>query len=837
MNRLYIKSILIEGFRGINNKGNPIKINFNKDGITSIFSPNGGGKSSIFDALSYTLNDELKCFKFLERENQDLKTIKNLFHAGDGKIIVELVDDNSIVNSIEFKVNENGVKEIVSDKISAESLINQIKDVFNFLDYKSFTDIINTSPENAGKTFLKLIGYEKFSTVQDKLGSLVRNIERDYNISAKRTEIDNAQARIKISYDTILERLKEIGIIKTKYEQKNIITICERGIKKISPDLSSDNFLEIDINSLIRGINSKEEAFNKAKEELIKINQEKELLKSFLKKVNLFTTLKYKRIVKKLGNAYRILPDEKDKYLGELFEIAIDTYKNFNTIDKNTCLLCNTTNLGARNKSFSEIIEVRILKYKKFKENYTDFKNSWNTLSELCDVLTLESYLVANNKITQKLFSSFYYKEEIINSDYFDSNDFLGLIRTYESVIKKQIADLNNKAKELKKVIPLELILVLTKLSNYNTIQSNLKEIEGFRQVITTNEKYISVAEKWVQYITSVKENFVNANNSLMKEIASEISADTQKFFQEIMMTPEIVPRIEKKDAGQKILMLLQNFYSIPDRKAASLLSESYRNALCLSIYFACALKNKSSSGFIILDDITSSFDGGHQRYLLLLIKNKISRIYNKKGKQVILFTHDGELEKSLKAFQQESNAKWNHYKIFKESNIKIDIKEIDLSKVGFELKNRANRGDFNGLEIRKYFESIILEIHKCLKIPMTYDLANNRDERMLHSLLTNLRNVLKLYRSSSSVRVLSSLPSETDFIDILNVEKDVSNIVSHFETSDGTSYTPSFIVGIINRIESFNNKFKYNCTCPEVGGGMTYFAAINSKRRGKCKC
>jgi AAA domain len=322
----------------------------------------------------------------------------------------------------------------------------------------------------------------------------------------------------------------------------------------------------------------------------------------------------------------------------------------------------------------------------------------------------------------------------------------------------------------------------------------------------------------------------------LIKEISNDISKDAQSFFQEIMNSPEIVPKIEKKDTGQKVLMLLEKFYSETDKKAASLLSESNRNALCLSIYFACAL-NKSKSGFIVLDDITSSFDSGHQRNLLTLLKNKVSRIYNNKGKQIIILTHDGELEKALKTYSAELPQRWIHYKLRKESNIKVDKDEIIVNEIGAILKVKANRGENVGNELRKYFEKILLEIHQNLKIPMSYDLANYRDKRMLHDLITNLRNMVKLHRNASGIQVITTLPSDSDFIDILVLEKDIANIVSHYESDNPSSYTPAFIVGVIEKIELFNQKFQYNCTCHELNGGMTYFARINSKKVKKCKC
>jgi DNA repair exonuclease SbcCD ATPase subunit len=50
-----LQEIEIEGFRGINNENAPLVLKFKTDKINSISAPNGVGKSSIFDALTYAL--------------------------------------------------------------------------------------------------------------------------------------------------------------------------------------------------------------------------------------------------------------------------------------------------------------------------------------------------------------------------------------------------------------------------------------------------------------------------------------------------------------------------------------------------------------------------------------------------------------------------------------------------------------------------------------------------------------------------------------------------------------------------------------------------------------
>ena len=121
-----------------------------------------------------------------------------------------MTDDHLTVNKIESKINENGLKEIVSpNKILAESLINQIKDIHNFPDYNSFT-VSSIVAQRMQENISEVDWSMKNSLLyKSKLGQLVRNLERDYNINAKKTEIADAQERIKFHPEAILERLRD----------------------------------------------------------------------------------------------------------------------------------------------------------------------------------------------------------------------------------------------------------------------------------------------------------------------------------------------------------------------------------------------------------------------------------------------------------------------------------------------------------------------------------------------------------------------------------------------------------------------------------------------------
>jgi DNA repair exonuclease SbcCD ATPase subunit len=59
MSSWFLERLEIEGVRGINNEGDPLVLNFAHDAVNSVSAPNGVGKSSIFDALTYALRKKI----------------------------------------------------------------------------------------------------------------------------------------------------------------------------------------------------------------------------------------------------------------------------------------------------------------------------------------------------------------------------------------------------------------------------------------------------------------------------------------------------------------------------------------------------------------------------------------------------------------------------------------------------------------------------------------------------------------------------------------------------------------------------------------------------------
>ena len=78
-----LEQISIEGFRGINNVGASLELTLHPDKVNSVFVPNGGGKSSIFEAVTYALTGAIPKLDALPAAKHSASYYLNRFHPGN----------------------------------------------------------------------------------------------------------------------------------------------------------------------------------------------------------------------------------------------------------------------------------------------------------------------------------------------------------------------------------------------------------------------------------------------------------------------------------------------------------------------------------------------------------------------------------------------------------------------------------------------------------------------------------------------------------------------------------------------------------------------------------
>src|SRR3546814_17260874 len=98
MPRYFITRLTVEGFRGVNNESDPLDIRFRPETVNSVFAVNGIGKSSIFEAIYYSIFGTIPKLDLLQAQERPQDYFCNRFHTQQSATI-----------ALDFKPNDEGV--------------------------------------------------------------------------------------------------------------------------------------------------------------------------------------------------------------------------------------------------------------------------------------------------------------------------------------------------------------------------------------------------------------------------------------------------------------------------------------------------------------------------------------------------------------------------------------------------------------------------------------------------------------------------------------------------------------------------------------------------------
>jgi AAA domain len=175
MSAWLLQSIEIEGLRGINNEGDPLALHFKVDSVSSISAPNGVGKSSIFDAVSFALRGSIPKLDGLAASEDGGSYYINRFHsAGVGSVTLTLVPEGGgTAVPITVRRAANGSRTVSGPAgVDAEALLQQLDREFVLLDHKTFQSFIDDKDLDRGRSFAGLLGLKRYSELRQKLQAL-----------------------------------------------------------------------------------------------------------------------------------------------------------------------------------------------------------------------------------------------------------------------------------------------------------------------------------------------------------------------------------------------------------------------------------------------------------------------------------------------------------------------------------------------------------------------------------------------------------------------------------------------------------------------------------------
>jgi hypothetical protein len=299
------------------------------------------------------------------------------------------------------------------------------------------------------------------------------------------------------------------------------------------------------------------------------------------------------------------------------------------------------------------------------------------------------------------------------------------------------------------------------------------------------------------------------------------IEPATRSIFAAIMFS-DVVPALKKRVGSEDLSISLAEFWSLTDVSAQAVLSESYRNAFAISVYLAAASLYGGGAKFLILDDVTSSFDSGHQFHLMNVIKSQFARPAVAAGPQVILLSHDTALEK---LFNTHSNGDgWWHQCIQGTARTSVlpqsgAIHKIRDATIGF--LDTGNTTDA-APRVRQYLEFKLEEVIARVNIPVPIGIAFNDDKHMAKNLIDAINNAVALHQAANQL-VLE--PNQVAGLSTA-VATIVSNYLSHWSTGQTQAFTAPSLRGVMQAIDTFAACFQFEQ--PAGTGQRRYYRSLS---------
>lgn len=250
-------------------------------------------------------------------------------------------------------------------------------------------------------------------------------------------------------------------------------------------------------------------------------------------------------------------------------------------------------------------------------------------------------------------------------------------------------------------------------------------------------------------------------------------------------------------------------------------LSEGYRNALGLCIFFAMALVDSSDASPIVLDDVVSSFDREHRGMVVQLLEAKFA------GRQVLLLTHDREWFASLR-LQLDAN-KWRCLRLAPFRSPEVGISWADSAGTFAEAREfLPTRPDTAAGDARTLMDLTLSKIAESLRLKLPHVRGERNDRRTAHEFLEVLASEAP---KRIQVEAGPGLPAPADVQQKL-VEADRllmswGNLGAHSDDVVRVEATQ-----LIDACEAALSALH----CPRCKNGM-WFAEQDSGRRRQCGC
>ncbi|WP_341987784.1 AAA family ATPase [Azorhizobium sp. AG788] len=817
----FLEQLEIEGFRGINNQGAPLILKFKPDAVSSISAPNGVGKSSIFDALTFALRKSIPKLDNLAAAEKGRDYYLNRFHTGGlGRIALTVKPTDGLPSTtVTVTLDATGARNVSANNgADGEALLTALHREFVLLDGATFQRFIDDTSLSRGRNFAGLLGLSRYSALRGALDTLCNT--RSFNNHLERSAV---QAR----RDAAAKAIRDLGpriaadyeaLIKTPLEpaapQTEIEAACHSALHSIAvlaPHCEGKAFGEVDLDACIQTIVSEEGGEKKARHVAL-LRKLSELKEAAIKGPSDKDVEGLAEIAARRDAALALTSGD---LLNELYRATEKVLTSGAWTTPDICPACERAGDGA----VLDLVQARIAEYEKVDGETQAATTTWTATgwSELGPLFS--AYLDDLAATESMALGAKGAKGELSATEV---ASLVGHRLALATRLSTLVKDAQTEADELAKVLPPSLVAATTAVETGRRLQTAWRDAahqETLRAAAVAQEARIARLKSFVE---GANDAFAVAESAMATERLGKVLPVCRDLFKAIMGR-SVVPALAKRAGTEELAISLSTFWSLQDVSAQALLSESFRNGFAVSVYLAAASLYGGAPKFMILDDVTSSLDAGHQLNLIDVIRLQFARPRVANGPQIILLSHDTMLEKLFNA--HNGSAEWQHQRLEGNPQMAVLPQAGAINKVRDGTNDLLNQGRAADAApfIRQYLEYQLSNIITRCRISVPFDVAFNDDQKMVGRLLGAIQDAVKLHNKAGDL-VLDAAQQTALEQRGMSIS---SNFISHWATGSTSAYSAAALQTVMSAIDALEDSFMHQ---PDPTKPKVFYRSLSQK-------
>ena len=261
---------------------------------------------------------------------------------------------------------------------------------------------------------------------------------------------------------------------------------------------------------------------------------------------------------------------------------------------------------------------------------------------------------------------------------------------------------------------------------------------------------------------------YQNHQRDYFKQIIHQISVRTAEIYQ-FLHAAEGVEDVTVETIGETGAELSVSYFGKTERPPHRVLSESHLNSLGLALFLAMAETFNEQLGFLVIDDVVSSFDREHRGRLAELLVNEFAET------QLLILTHDEQFFNRISVLAPswitEQFTSWSY-----EDGPRT--RRFNGDKILIEAAEELSAGNRVGAaqKGRRALEEFLQEACESLEALLPFRRGQRNDKRMADEVMKGLRRTLKGRAKPMYDNIHPLLQSlEADLKAALNVESHAS--------------------------------------------------------------